>query len=627
MATAAYGSWSSPIAPELLARGQVRLAFPSFAEDGSLYFTELRPSEAGRIVVVRRRPDGAFEDLLPAPYSARSRVHEYGGLSYLVHGGELLFVHQADQQLWRRRLDASEEPRPLTSAPGTRFAEPVIDASRKRLIAVAERHTPGREPENFLAAVSLADGRVEVLVSGRDFYAAPALAPDGTRLAFLAWDHPHMPWDAAEVCVARLSAEGAVLGIESVAGGPGGSAFQPSWSPDGLLYFALEAEQFWNLHRMRDGRVECVAKQAAELGQPLWQLGTRMFEFIDANTVVGICFEQGLSRLIRIDIARGAVQTLSDRFPYVGQLALRGDALALALGWVGSGSELVRFDWVSGRSESLRTAYAGPRDPLDTSEPEAIHYPTSRGDTAHAFFYPPKNHAFTGPEGTLPPLIVIAHGGPTAGTSPIFSPSVQFWTTRGFALLDVNYRGSSGYGRAYRERLRGEWGVLDVDDCVAGARCLAERGRVDRQKLVIRGGSAGGYTVLRALAEHDLFAAGSCHYGISDLEALTRDTHKFESRYDRFLIGPYPEGRELFVARSPIHCPERIRRPIAFFQGLEDKVVPADQTENMARTLRARGIDTEYHAYAGEQHGFRKAETICDVLRSELAFFTRVLGL
>jgi dipeptidyl aminopeptidase/acylaminoacyl peptidase len=620
-----YGTWESPLTSEVLARGNVRYGSLEFDAAGTLYTTELRSFEQGRTAIVRIARDGSREDVLPAPFSARSRVHEYGGRSVLVERDRLYFTSQADQQLYR--MPFGGQPEALTHAPSTRFAEPIADPKRPRLICVAERHTDAREPENFLAQIDLATGAVEPLVSGRTFYAAPALSPDGTRLAFLAWDHPHMPWDAAELWVASLSAAGLVTQLEHIAGDHTASALQPTYSPDGTLYFALEADGYLNLHRLGPSGVERVTALRSELGAPLWSLGATHWAFADARTVVGIHFDRGRARLSQIDVGTGEVTFIADSLPYLGQLAVHGREVVAATGWSGSGAALVRVSLDDGKLATLANAHAGLLDDADVSSPEPIEFPTTHGETAYGFFYAPRNQRFTAPSGTLPPLIVVVHGGPTASTSTALSPTVQFFTTRGFALLDVNYRGSSGYGREYRDRLRGQWGVIDVDDCLAGARYLAEQGRVDGARLLIRGGSAGGYTVLQAMQGDSVFAAGACHYGISDLEALTRDTHKFESHYDRFLIGPYPERRDLFVERSPIHHVDRIARPVVFFQGLDDKVVPADQTERMADALRARGVLAEYHGYEGEQHGFRKAETIRHVLEAELAFFRKVLAL
>jgi len=626
MPVANYGTWESPLTSEVLARGNVRYGSLEFDAAGSLYTTELRSLEEGRTAIVRIARDGTREDVLPAPFSARSRVHEYGGRSVLVGRDVLYFTSQADQQLYR--MPFGREPQLLTQGtPSTRYAEPIADPKRPRLIAVAERHGEAREPQNFLAQIDLASGAVEPLVSGRAFYAAPAFSPDGSTLAFLCWDHPHMPWDGAELWIAKLSATGSVSQLHRIAGDHTGSALQPTYAPDGTLYFAFEADGYWNLHRLGAKGIERVTTVRSELGAPLWALGATHWAFVDARTVVGIHFERGRARLSRIDVTNGEVKFIADSLPYLGQLAVHGHDVVVATGWSGSGAALVRVSLDDGTQTTLANAHAGLLEDADVSSPEPVEFRTSHGETSFGFFYAPRNQRFTAPSGTLPPLIVVVHGGPTASTSTALSPTVQFFTTRGFALLDVNYRGSSGYGRKYRDRLYGQWGVIDVEDCLAGARYLAEQGRVDGARLLIRGGSAGGYTVLQALQGESVFAAGACHYGISDLEALTRDTHKFESHYDRFLVGPYPERRDLFVARSPIHHVDRIARPVVFFQGLDDKVVPADQTERMAVALRARGVTAEYHGYAGEQHGFRKAETIRHVLETELVFFRKILGL
>ncbi|MEY4581238.1 MAG: hypothetical protein RL701_5941, partial [Pseudomonadota bacterium] len=633
MPIAAYGTWLSPLPAELLARGSVRYGFTLWTPEHGLLWSEQRSAEQGRVVIVQLRENGECVDLLPAPYSARTRVHEYGGRSFCAAGELLWFVNQSDQQIYVRQPDGAI--RQLTAVADTRFAEPVHDARRARLLAIAERHEPSGAVVNYIASIDLTSGAVAALASGHDFFASPALCPNGDELAYLVWDHPHMPWDAAELHWAHLTVAGSVARSEHVAGGPGQSALQPTWSPDAQLYFALEVDDTWALQRAAAGRsaptqplaAEPVAAVSGEVGAPLWQLGTQLWGFVAADTILAVAFEQGRSRLVHVDIASGQSRVLSDEFPYIGQLTLAANTCYLSIGWTGSASEIVRFTPATTESTCIRSAHAGLLADADCAQPEAVSFPTSHDESAHGFFYAPKNQHFAAPANTQPPLIVLVHGGPTAGTAATFNPTIQYFTTRGFAVLDVNYRGSTGYGRAYRDRLRGTWGLLDVDDCVAGARYLAESGRVDPAKLVIRGGSAGGYTVLQALANHDVFALGSCHYGVSDLEALTRDTHKFESHYDRFLIGPYPERRDLFVARSPIHYVEKIRRPVIFFQGLEDRVVPADQTERMANVLREHGIETEYHAYAGEQHGFRKADTIEHVLHSELAFLQRVLGL
>jgi dipeptidyl aminopeptidase/acylaminoacyl peptidase len=635
MPIAAYGTWPSPLTSAVLARGHVRYGFTTLVGT-RLYWSELRSADQGRNVVVELGSDGTSRDVLPAPCSARTRVHEYGGKSYLVADNKLWFVNQNDQQIYVCELrDPAGTLRRLTSSAELRFAELTLDAKRARLLAIAEQHEPGSNAhasvQNCIVAVALQDGAVHKLATGRDFYAGIALAPDASQLAYLAWNHPHMPWDAAELHLAQLQADGSLHADKYIAGNAEASALQPTWSPTGQLYYTVEVDGAWRLARIEHGKQQVLAASGGELGTPLWQLGTRLWDFVDEHTIVGVSVRDGVSQLLTLDVREGdnaEWELLSSAYPFIGQLSAAAGQCVFSVGWAGSGSELVRIDLAHGACGRVRSAHADLLEHVDTATAEAIDFPTSHGEVAHGFFYAPKNQLYTGPAGTLPPLIVLVHGGPTAGAAASWNASVQYFTTRGFAVLDVNYRGSSGYGRVYRDRLRGEWGVLDVDDCVAGAEYLARAGhaRVDRERMFIRGGSAGGYTVLQALANHKVFAAGSCHYGISDIEALTRDTHKFESHYDRFLIGPYPERRDLFVARSPIHYVQRIKQPVIFFQGLDDRVVPADQTERMAETLLQHGIQAEYHAYAGEAHGFRKAETIEHVLETELLFFQRIMS-
>jgi dipeptidyl aminopeptidase/acylaminoacyl peptidase len=614
-----------------LAQGSVRYGFTTLTPGGTLYWSELRAADQGRTVVVELTRSGQARDLLQAPFSARTRVHEYGGRSFLTGEHTLWFVNQNDQQIYARDLqNADATPTQLTHAPELRFAELTLDRGRARLLAVVEHHDPQNSShaavQNRIVAISLSTGAVSTLIEGRDFYASLALSADGAQLAYLAWDHPHLPWDAAEVQLAQLGADGAAHSSVHVAGDARASTLQPTWSPDGQLYFTHEVNGAWTLCRLGKAGVETLAATGGELGTPLWQLGAEQWGFADADTIVGASVQHGASQLMRLSIASGRWEMLSAQYPFIGQLSAAADQVVFTVGWAGSATEIVRMDLKTRALAAVRCAHSDLLEEADTSQPEAIEFATSGGETAYGFFYAPKNQLYAAQSGSAPPLVVLVHGGPTAGASATWNATVQYFTTRGFAVLDVNYRGSSGFGRSYRDRLRGEWGVIDVDDCVAGARFLAERGKVDPRRMFIRGGSAGGYSVLQALANHRVFAAGSCHFGISDVEALARDTHKFESHYDRFLIGPYPERRDLFVARSPIHYVERIKQPVIFFQGLDDRVVPADQTERMAKTLREHGVQAEYHAYAGEGHGFRKAETIEHVLETELAFFHMIMS-
>lgn len=619
METKPFGTWDSSITPEQMARAGTRLAFPDVLEGGALSWIEGRPTEGGRYVPVRMgQPD------VPAPFSARTRVYEYGGRAHLAIGDATWFIDAVTGKLVRWQQG---EAVTIGEASGLRLADLAHDGDRGRLIAVGEAPREGKEPENGLVSISLADGAVRWLARGHDFYAAPALSPDKSKLAFLAWDHPYMAWDAATLYLADVAGNGSLSEARAICGGPDGSAFQPTWSPSGELFCGLEVGERWSLHRIREGRAELVADAGIELGAPLWNLGTRLFGFVDARTVVGTGLWAGSSRVVRIDVETGAVETLTTDLRHIGELACRGDKALLLCGWAGGGTRLVELDLRTRSTRVVRDALEGAIDPADISTPEPVSYPTSGGATAHANFYPPKNSRFTGPSDARPPVVVVVHGGPTGCANNDLVLAIQFFTTRGFAVLDVNYRGSTGYGRAYREALRGRWGELDVDDCVAGVRFLAERDRIDPTRAIIRGGSAGGYTVLQALTDHDVFRAAACHYGVSDPASLSHDTHKLEKHYDAFLFGSGEARERALEARAPIRRVDRIRAPVIFFQGLEDPAVVPAQTEGIYLAVRARGIETEYHGYAGEQHGFRKAETIVDVWSRELAFYRRVLSL
>lgn len=616
-----FGAFPSPLSPELVAASGLRLSFPGvFAR--ARHWIEGRPSHGGKSVLVR--DDGHTRvDLTPPDFDVRTKVHEYGGRPYAVsQRGEVVVSSGADGNLY---LVEGGVPRALTATTQHRFAEMSFDEPRRRLIAVAEIARGGAHPDAEIVAVDLATGRVSTLLHGRDFYASPSLSPDGTRLTYLAWDHPHMPWDAAEAWLVELGADGRCGTPRRVAGGEGGAAYQPTFAPDGVLHVSVEVDDRFRLHRLGEAGLERLPAAEVDVFQPLWLLGTEAYGFA-GRRIVAAGLADGLSRLLVLEPGAAAPSVLDDTLGHVGQVAVHGDEVLVIRGWAGRDATLLSYDLATG----ARTVLVAPPAALDPEEiraPEAVRFPTTHGEVAHGFFYAPHLRGFEGPVGERPPLLVTVHGGPTGCAAPTPNLAIQLWTTRGFAVLDVNYRGSTGFGRAYRERLRGQWGVLDVEDCVEGAAAMAREGRVDPARLAIRGGSAGGYTVLRALSLSEVFRAGACHYGISDIEALTRDTHKFESHYDRFLIGPYPERRDLFVERSPIWAPERIRAPVAFFQGTEDKAVPPAQTKALHEALQARGLPSELHLYEGEGHGFRRPETVRHAVEAEVAFHRRVLGL
>jgi dipeptidyl aminopeptidase/acylaminoacyl peptidase len=623
---ASYGTWESPITSDLIVQGVIGL--DEILLDGAdVYWREMRPTEAGRYVVVRRGADGAREDVTPAPFNARTRVHEYGGGGALVHDGTLYFSNFSDQRVYRRRRGSP--PEPVTPAAAMRYADGVFDARRGRILCVREDHTvESREAVNTIVAID-PDGGGDpgrVLASGADFYSSPRLDPDGERLAWISWNHPNMPWDGTELWVARIAPDGSLAAPERVAGGAEESVLQPLWSPDGDLYFVSDRSGWWNLHRRRGGRVEPVLAKDSEFAGPHWVFGLASYGFESRDALLCAYSERGMARLGRLDTRRLELEEIGTPYTSIATLKVGSGFCVLGAGTPSAPSEIARLDLSSRRLDVLRKSSDLAVDSRYLSQPEPISFPTTGGRTAYAFHYPPANGDFEPPPGERPPLLVKVHGGPTSSARTVFNLGIQYWTSRGFAVLDVNYGGSTGYGRAYRNRLRGQWGVVDVEDCVNAARFLVERRKADPERLAIDGGSAGGYTTLCALTFHDLFSAGASMFGVSDLTMFTGDTHKFESRYLESLVGPFPEKRKLYEERSPLRYVERLSRPVIFFQGDEDRIVPPNQTEIMVEALRKKGIPVAYLLYEGEQHGFRKAENIKRTLDAELYFYSRIFG-
>ena len=623
---APYGSWRSPITSDLIVAesiglGEIRL------DGDDIYWTEMRPSEAGRNVVVRRTPDGRTTDVTPRPFNVRTLVHEYGGGAFTVSGGVVYFSNFADQRLYRQ--EPGGEPEPLTPESEMRYADGAIDRGRGRMVCVREDHTGDGEAVNTIVNIDLDGmGVGAVLLSGNDFYSSPRLSPDGSRLAWLSWDHPHMPWDGNELWVAEIQADGTLGGTEFVAGRADEAIFQPEWSPDGVLYFVSDPSGWWNLYRWCDGHVEPLQEMEAEFGVAQWGLGMSTYGFASDKRIICSYNRDGTSHIADLNTETLELKTVPTPFTEITRSGMRVDAGRVAFG-AGSPTmpeSLMLHDLTTGATDVLRSWHEVDLDAGYLSRPQPIEFLTEDGRTAHAFFYPAKNKDYVAPAGERPPLLVMSHGGPTGAASTTLDLRVQYWTSRGFCVMDVNYGGSTGYGTEYRRRLNGLWGVVDVDDCVNGARYLAERADVDSQRMAIRGGSAGGYTTLSALTFRDVFRAGASSYGISDLEALARDTHKFESRYLDTLVGPYPERSDLYVERSPIHHTDRLSSPLILFQGLEDKVVPPSQSEMMRDALREKGLPVAYVPFEGEQHGFRRAKNIKRALDAELYFYSRVFG-
>ncbi|HEX8474047.1 MAG TPA: S9 family peptidase [Pyrinomonadaceae bacterium] len=652
---APYGSWKSPITSDVIVTGTVGLG--RIALDGEdIYWSELRPSEGGRVCIVRRTPDSSVYDMTPAGFNARTRVHEYGGGAYTIAGGVVYFSNFADHRLYQTSHADDAAPRPLTPPVDLRYADYVYDARRRRLVAVREDHTEaGREAVTTIVSVRVRDNAEkdvdrnagesaqdgepgDVLVEGHDFYSSPRISPDGKLLAWLAWNHPNMPWDGCELWVGELAEDGSLRRKRKVAGGVDESIFQPEWSPDGQLYFVSDRSGWWNLYRIggdasmsfeREDETlaaEPLCEMAAEFGLPQWVFGTVTYAFASPERIICTYGERGTWRLASLDTTTLKLETIEIPYTEFGSILADGERAFFIGGSPTQKATVVEFNLATRELTTLRHSASTEVDAEYLSTPEPIEYPTEDGLTAHAIFYRPRNRDFVATEGERPPLLVKCHGGPTSAASTTLRLEIQYWTSRGIAVLDVNYGGSTGYGRAYRQRLDGRWGIVDIDDCVNGARFLAARGEVDGERCAITGGSAGGYTVLGALTFRDFFKAGASHYGVSDLAALARETHKFESRYLDRLIGPYPERADLYEARAPINFTDRLACPVIFFQGLEDEVVPPNQAEMMVDALRAKGLPVAYVPFEGEQHGFRRAENIKRALDGELYFYSKVFG-
>jgi dipeptidyl aminopeptidase/acylaminoacyl peptidase len=636
---APYGTWTSPLTAARVTAGALR--FDHLVLDGDdLYWVEGRASEGGRYVVVRRTPDGRITDVTPTGFNVRSRVHEYGGAAYTVHRGTVYFVNFADQRIYRQ--SAVQEPEPLTPD-GAFYADCHVDERRNRLLCVREAHSsePGRagktgEPINTIAAISLTPGgqpdrsndRVRVLVSGADFYSTPSVSPDGTSLAWLQWNHPNMPWDGTELWVAAIAADGSLGSRTKVAGGPEESIFQPSWSPDGRLYFVSDRTGWWNLYRAdatAAPSIEAMHPMAAEFGKPQWTFSDTTYAFMTATRIVVTYTEGGRWKMGLLETDPRRFEAIDLRLEALDRMVANRREVFFIGGSPTEAPTIARMTIAAAEAEIIRSSKAERLDSAWVSAAEPLTFP-SNGRNVHAFYYAPRNPGYAGPADERPPLLVLSHGGPTTATWDVLDEEIQFWTSRGFAVIDVNYSGSTGYGRDYRERLNGQWGIADVADSVNAAKHLVAIGKADPARLAIRGGSAGGYTTLAALTFFDTFKAGASYYGISDIEVLARDTHKFESRYLDSLIGPYPATAQTYRERSPIHFTDRLSCALILFQGLEDKVVPPNQSEMMAAAVRKKGLPVAYVTYEGEQHGFRKAENIIRSLEAELYFYGAVFG-
>lgn len=628
-AIAPYGSWSSPFTSDMLTGGTTPLNEPG-SDGETIYWLEGRPAERGRTTLIRLDGDTTTE-LTPNPFDVRSRVHEYGGGAWAARDGIVIVSSGADNRLYKI-VDGSE-PEPITPEGPWRFADLVIDTHHQRVLAVREHHAlEDAEPINTLVQLSL-DGPNEdggqVVISGTDFVASPALAPNGKSLSWIQWNHPSMPWDGTELWYADVAPDGDLHNIRHVTGGLNESIVRPRWNETGLPVFVSDRSGWWNLYADRgENGIVPLRPMEAEFAGPQWVFGLSTWDFMANGSVICAWTQNGVWHLGRLDQENGPLHVYDIPFTDISNVTVQqatNHVLFLGASPTDPGG-VVSLDIESGEWEMLRTASEIEIDPETVSIARPVSWTSEDGATAYGFYYPPVNPHFTGPEGELPPLIVESHGGPTSATSSAFSMKKQFWTSRGFAILDVNYGGSTGYGRAYRERLKGTWGIVDVQDCVSGAEMLADQGLADPARLAIHGSSAGGFTTLAALTFTPTFSAGCSRYGIGDLEALARDTHKFESRYLDGLVGPYPEAKSTYVDRSPIHHVDRLENAMILLQGLEDKVVPPNQATMMAEAVRGKGLPVAHIEFPDEGHGFRRAENIKAAIEAELSFYGQVFN-
>ncbi len=622
-----YGTWKSPITAHHVTANTLRFG-DIVIEGNDTYWSESRPEEGGRYVIVRRSPDGALTDINPPPFNARTRVHEYGGAAFTVVDDVVYFVNYADQRLYA--ISAEAEPVALTPNDDVRHAAFTRDRFRNRLIAVREDHSQSStEPQNSIAAIDLGSDSPEhsrVLLDGYDFFAMLRISPEGNQLAWLCWNHPNMPWDGTELWIGTFDDHGDVVDRAMIAGGPTESIFQPEWSPTGELHYVSDRTGWWNIYRWNEHGSVNLKSVEAEYGLPLWKLGMSTYGFANDGTLVAASTRDGQWRLARHQPDSNEETQIRLPSTSIGLVTVGHNIATFEAASPVEPAAIVTVDLETDRVSVLRRSSFVEIDRDWLSVPGAITFPTAQNAEAYGYFYPPQNKDFVAPPSELPPLIVISHGGPTGSADTGLDLKLQYWTSRGFAVLDVNYRGSTGYGTPYRRSLEGNWGIADVDDCIAGAVHLVSEGLVDGNRLAIRGWSASGFTTLAALAFHDVFHAGASHYGISDLEAMTRETHKFESRYLDALLGPYPESKDLYRQRSPIHAVDQLRCPLILFQGEEDKVVPPNQAQMMFDAVNEKGIAVALVMFEGEQHGFRNAVNIRRSLEAELYFLSQVFG-
>jgi dipeptidyl aminopeptidase/acylaminoacyl peptidase len=628
MQLAPFGSWKSPITADSIVADSIGLS--SIVLDGTdIYWLESRPQEAGRSVIVRRTADGQISDVTPPAYNVRNRVHEYGGAAYTVAEGRVYFSNNSDNCLYTQDLRSAqpEMVTQLTHDKTKRYADLTIDPHRQRLICVQEEHDSSElEALNTIVSIDLtAPHEAIVLVGGCDFYAAPRLNADGSKLAWLSWNHPNLPWDGTNLQVATVN-DGYLSAPVLVAGGARETIFQPQWAADDTLFFVSDRTGWGNLYRWSHDKVTIVHELAAEFSLPQWIFGMSTYALVGKQRIVCTYSQNGIWHLALINVASGHLTRLNLPHTDIASIRATGNLVVYCGASATQASDVVAIDLLAESREVLKHSNQLKIDPGYLSVPKSIEFPTTDGQTAYAFYYPPTNRDYQPLLGEKPPLLVKSHGGPTAAASNQLNFKTQYWTSRGFAVVDVNYGGSTGYGKAYQHRLDGKWGIVDVDDCTNAALYLVQQGLADADRLAISGGSAGGYTTLAALTFGNTFKAGASYYGVSDLAALATDTHKFESRYLDRLVAPYPASANIYQDRSPLYFTQRLSCPIVFFQGLEDKVVPPNQAEMMVDALKEKHIPVAYVTFPTEQHGFRQADNIKRALTGEFYFYAQIFG-
>ncbi len=625
-----WGTWPSPIGAEQVAYGAPRRAESSL-HNNALYWLESLADESGRVTLFRASADGAVERIVPQPFSLRSKVHEYGGGCYDFLNNRVFFVNGDDQEIYSAPLEGQDAPEPVTQASEFRYADLIADPARARLIAVAERHSDNGV-ENLLVAISL-DGRIETLREGSDFYAYPRLNHDGSSLCWIEWQHPQMPWDDTDLCIAELDDIGAIVRTRKIKKAGEESIVQPLWHPNGELFFVSDRSDWWNLYRVtadelsqnNEPDAQVIVAFQAEFATPLWVFRMQNYALYDEHTLFASFTENGFFYCALIDIESGETTRFDTRFGSIESVSAESGSLGFISADASSFPTVQRGEIREGR---LQLQPVSRPDPIDTrfiSCPRSLQFPTGDRAFAHAFFYAPYHPEVEG--NGAPPVIVLCHGGPTGQTQATLNYKIQYWTSRGFAVVDVNYRGSTGYGRRFRHALYRHWGQYDVEDCCAVVQYLGEQGLADPQRCIIKGSSAGGYTVLAALAFTQQFKVGVSLYGIGDLHLLAQDTHKFEAHYLDQLIAPYHSHKSLYSERSPLYAADAMRCALLLFQGLDDKVVPPNQAETMAKALRERGLPVALVNYIGEGHGFRKPETVQHMLEAEAYFYQRIFDL